>query len=183
MISPRRPGVRIRFNMKLEPVGPASKPECLVRVHWTRRQQHGAIRQCECIAVPMEGRQVLAQPGEERILPSRFGEFYQTEADFRPMPWIDFGAKRPCQQLRSKTDAEHGNAATSNCRQQFAFFAEKWVLVFFISAPGTAHHYQAVHVIRRGNLISTIEPSDIDFATALFSLASNNSRSFPLDML
>ena len=126
---------------------------------------------------------MLAQPNEESILPSRFGQFYRTEADFRPVAWKGLGTKRLCQQLRSQTDAEHRNAATSNCSQQFAFFAEKWVLVFFIGAQWTAHHYQAAHVIHSGNLIFTVEPSNIDFASAFFRLAGNDSRPFPFDML
>ena len=55
-----------------------------------------------------------AQPREQSILASRFGQFYRTEADFRSMSWKGFGAKGPCQQLRSETDAEHGKTATSN---------------------------------------------------------------------
>jgi hypothetical protein len=63
----------------------------------------------------------------------------------------------------------------ANCSQQFAFFAEKWVPVFFDRRPWTAHHHQAAHVIHSGNLIFTVEPSNIDFASALFRLAGNDS--------
>ena len=94
MVSPRRPCVRIRLNMKLQSICPASKPETLLRVHLARSQQHGALRQCERVAVPMECRQDIAEIGEERILLACLGQGYRAEADFCSMSRKDLASKR-----------------------------------------------------------------------------------------
>ena len=96
MVSPRRPCVRIRLNMKLQSICPASKPKCLLRVHLARSQQYGTLRQCKCIAVPMECRQDIADLGEERILLACLCQGYRAEADFCSMSRKDLASKRLC---------------------------------------------------------------------------------------
>lgn len=125
----------------------------------------------------------LPIPAKTGSLLAYLSQSYGAEAGFCSMSRKDLASKRLCKQLGSQANTENGRPTTSYCGEQAALFGEKWIRVSFIGAGRTAHYHQAIDVIRLGDLIFAVKPSNLDVEAAAFCFASDDPWPFPLDML
>src|SRR5690606_28302522 len=88
------------------------------------RQVHGALRDLEVLAVPLEYRGLVAQRRQHRIAAAGLGGLQAVPADLGRVVALDRRAQRMRQQLRAKADAEHRLALSEHALDGLEFGAQ-----------------------------------------------------------
>ena len=143
--------------MKLQRQHPVAEPERLVFAAPAARQMHGAVRNREGIAVPMQYRRPVIEQGADRIAPPGVGALHREPADLRLRVGGHRRAQHAGDQLRAETHPQHLFVRRDALFDKTLFRRHPRVAGFVVGAHGAAHHDQGVQLLRFGKRFALVK--------------------------
>jgi hypothetical protein len=149
------------LEVKLQSVG-RPDPEGLVRVRGRTGEKHGAVREVESVAVPLERGKRVGQRREHGVGPSLVGERHRENTHLRNWSPIDACPEAGGKKLRAETDAEVGNACSDSGTNGCLLVGEPGEVGVVVDAHRAAHRDDQVVAAPIRKRLTLIELDPVD---------------------